>query len=106
CLHSVDDATSFSDEAVMLAVGPLGILVLHCRDLDHLAVITLATQAAKKGASETLRGEPVSLGAPMLARHRYTRCVNDIGLDTARLEPARQPEAVPAGPHGDREARA
>jgi hypothetical protein len=42
CLHSVDDPTSPSDEAVMLAVGPLGILVLHCRDLDHLAVITLA----------------------------------------------------------------
>src|ERR1700704_4153170 len=38
CLHSVDDPTSLSDEAVMLAVGPLGILVLHRRDLDHLAV--------------------------------------------------------------------
>src|SRR5262249_20670122 len=70
----------------MLAVGPLGILVLHCRDLDHLAVITLATQPAKKGAFEQLGVEPVSLGAPMLARHRYTRCVNDIGLDTARLD--------------------
>src|SRR5215831_15717895 len=104
CLHSVDDPTSLSDEAVMLAVGPLGILVLHCRDLDHLAVITLATQPAKKGAFEQLGVEPVSLGAPMLARHRYTRCVNDIGLDTARLEPARQPEAVPAGLEGDRDA--
>src|SRR4029077_17231374 len=104
CLHSVDDATSFSDEAVMLAVGPLGILVLHCRDLDHLAVITLATQPAKKGAFEQLGVEPVSLGAPMLARHRYTRCVNDIGLDTARLEPARQPDAVPAGLEADRDA--
>src|SRR6476620_10604753 len=94
----------FSDEAVMLAVGPLGILVLHCRDLDHLAVITLAAQPAKKGAFEQLGIEPVSLGAPMRARHRYTRCVNDVGLDAARLEPARQPEAVPASLEGDRNA--
>src|SRR6267142_2731606 len=82
-------------------VGPLGILVLHCRDLDHLAVITLAAQPAKKGAFEQLGVEPVSLGAPMLARHRYTRCVNDVGLDAARLEPARQPEAVTASLEGD-----
>src|SRR5260370_41694456 len=54
CLHSVDDPTSLSDEAVMLAVGPLGILVLHRRDLDHLAVITLAAQPAEKGAFEQL----------------------------------------------------
>src|SRR6478609_2061178 len=37
----------------------------------------------------------------MLARHRYTRCVNDVGLDAARLEPARQPEAVTASLEGD-----
>src|ERR1700716_1558951 len=48
-LHSVDDPTSLSDEAVMLAVGRLGFLVLHRRELDHLAVITLAAQPAKKG---------------------------------------------------------
>ena len=52
----------------MLAVGPLGILFLHCRDLDHLAVITLAAQPAKKGAFEQLGVEPVSLGAPNAAR--------------------------------------
>src|SRR5678815_29515 len=101
CLHSVDDPTSLSDEAVMLAVGPLGILVLHRRDLDHLAVITLAAQPAEKGAFEQLGVETVSLGAPMLARHRHTRCVNDVGLDAARLEPARQPEAVTASLEGD-----
>src|SRR5260221_3134106 len=101
CLHSVDDPTSLSDEAVMLAVGPLGILVLHRRDLDHLAVITLAAQPAEKGAFEQLGVETVSLGAPMLARHRHTRCVNDVGLDAARIEPARQPEAVTASLEGD-----
>src|SRR6516162_5476001 len=85
----------------MLAVRPLGILVLHCRDLDHLAVITLAAQPAKKRAFEQLGVESVSFGAPMLARYRYTRCVYDVSLDAARLEPARQPEAVTASLEGD-----
>src|SRR5260221_5223683 len=104
CFNSVDDPTSLSDEAVMLAVGPLGILVLHRRDLDHLAVITLAAQPAEKGAFEQLGVETVSLGAPMLARHRHTRCVNDVGLAAARLEPARQPEAVTATLESDCDA--
>src|SRR6202166_3518568 len=85
----------------MLAVAPLAILVFHCGDRAHLAVITLAAQPAKKGASEQLGVEPISLGAPMLARNRYTRCVNDVGLDATRLEPARQPEAVTASLEGD-----
>src|SRR6266404_737598 len=100
-LHSVDDPILLSDEALALAVGPLGIFVLGCRDRHHLAVITLAAQPAKKGAFEHLGVEPVSLGTPMLARHRYARCVNDVGLDAARLEPARQPEAVTASLKGD-----
>jgi hypothetical protein len=37
----------------------------------------------------------------MLARHRYTRGVNDVGLNAARLEPACQPEAVTAGLEGN-----
>src|SRR5256885_16177041 len=66
CLHSVDDPTSISDEAVMLAVGPLGILVLHRRDLDHLAVITLAAQPAEKAAFEQVGGMTVSLDVTMV----------------------------------------
>ena len=50
----------------MLALAAC-ILILHRRDLDHLAVITLAAQPAEKGAFEQLRVETVSLGAPMLA---------------------------------------
>src|SRR6516225_323784 len=98
---AVDDPTLLSNEAVMLAVRPLGILVLHCRDLDYLAVITLAAQPAKKRTFEQLGVESVSFGAPMLARYRYTRCVYDVSLDAARLEPARQPEAVSASLEGD-----
>jgi len=35
------------------------------------------------GRPDRLGVEPVSLGAPVLARHRYTRCVDDVGLDVA-----------------------
>src|SRR5262245_40694518 len=37
----------------------------------------------------------------MLARHRHTRGVNDVGLNAARLEPACQPEAVTARREGN-----
>src|ERR1700730_17230328 len=53
CFDSVDDPTLLSDEALALAVGPLAIFVLNCRDCDHLAVITLAAQPAKKGDAQT-----------------------------------------------------
>src|SRR4029077_9461309 len=98
------DPTSLSDEAVTLAVGPLGILVLHCRDIDHLAVIALTAQPAEKGALEQLGVETIGLGAPVFARYRYARCVDDVGLDAARLEPTCQPEAVAAGLEGHRNA--
>src|SRR5882724_265335 len=89
---------------LVLAVGPLGIFVLGCRDRHHLAVITLAAQPAEKRAFEQLGVEPIGLGAPVLARHRHTRCVNDVGLNVACTEPTRQPEAVTARLEGDSDA--
>ena len=86
--HSIDDPILLSDEALTLAVGPLGIFVLGCRDRHHLAVITLAPQPAEKGAFEQLGVETVSLCSPMLARHRHTCGVNDVGVDAARLDQA------------------
>jgi hypothetical protein len=44
CFHSIDSPSLLSDETLALAVGPLGIFVLDCRDRDHLAVITPAAQ--------------------------------------------------------------
>src|SRR5260221_14643496 len=44
------------------------------------------------------------LAAPVLARHRHTGCVNDVGLNVACTEPARQPEAVTAGLESDSDA--
>ena len=60
-LHSVDDPILLSDEAFALAVGPLGIFVLGCRDRHHFAVITLAPQPAEKSAFEQLGVETVGL---------------------------------------------
>src|SRR6202171_3669989 len=95
CFHSVDNPSLLSDEALALAVGPLGIFVLGRRDRQHLAVITLAAQPAEKGALEQLGVETVGLGAPVLARHGYARSVDNVGLDDACSKPARQPENVP-----------
>src|SRR5450755_2372666 len=81
--------------------GPLGIFVLGSRDRHHLAVISFAAQPAEKGALEQLGVETVGLGAPVLARHGYARCVDNVSLDAACSKPARQPETVPAGLKGD-----
>ena len=90
-----------SDEAFALAVGPLGIFVLGCRDRHHFAVITLAPQPAEKSAFEQLGVETVGFRSSMFARHRHTRGMNDVGVDAVRPEPTCQPEAVTAGLEGD-----
>src|ERR1700676_2319038 len=101
CFHSVDNPSLLSDETLALAVGPLGIFVLGRRDRHHLAVITFAAQPAEKGAFEQLGVEPVGLGTPVLARYGYARCMNDMDLDVASPEAARQPEAVTASLESD-----
>src|SRR5207253_419507 len=103
-LHSVDDPILLSNEVLALAVGPLGIFVLDCRDRNHLAVITFAAQPAEKGAFEQLGVEAVGLGAPVLTRYGDARCVDDVDLDVADPEPARQPEAITAGLESDSNA--
>src|SRR5215472_1297614 len=86
-LSHVDDPSLLSDEA--LAVASLGILVVHCRNWDHLAVIPFTAQPTEEGAFEQLGIEAVGLSAPVFTRHRHTRCVDNMGLDAMRPEPAR-----------------
>jgi hypothetical protein len=64
----------------------------------------LAAQPAEKTAFEQLGVKPIDLGAPVFARHRHTRCVNDVGLNVVCIEPARQPEAVTASLESDSDA--
>src|SRR5262245_50021538 len=79
-----------------ISVAP-GILLCGGRDRAHLAVVPLAAEPAEEGAFEVLGVEAVGLGAPVLSRHRHARGMNDMGLDTARSQPAGQPEAVATG---------
>ena len=80
----------------------LGVLLRGGRDRAHLAVVPLAAEPTEEGAFEVLGVEAVGLGAPVLPRHRHARGMNDMGLDTARSQPAGQPEAVPTGLEGHR----
>ena len=82
-LDAVDDRGLLANEGLALAVGPLGIFLREGRDRSHLAVLPLAAQPAEKGAFELLGVEPVGLGAPVLARHRHARGMDDVGLDAA-----------------------
>jgi hypothetical protein len=59
-------------------------------------------QPTKKRALQALGIEPVGFCAPVFPRYRHARGMNDVRLDTARSEPAGQPEPVPAGLQGNR----
>ncbi len=56
----------------------------------------LAAQPAEKGAHQQLRVEAIGLGAPVFARHRNACGMDDVSLNIAGPQPARQPEAVAA----------
>src|SRR3954453_22565982 len=102
--HPVDDAGALADQALALPVRAPGVLLREGRDRGHAAVAPLAAQPTQEGTLEQPGVEPVGLGAPVLAGDGDARRVDDVGLDLARPQPARQPEAVPAGLEGDREA--
>ena len=101
-LDAVGDGGLLANEGLALTVGALGILLRKGRDRAHLAVLPLATQPAEEGAFELFGVEAVGLGAPVLPRHRHARGMNDVGLNPACCQPARQPEAVPTGLEGNR----
>src|SRR5262249_39930770 len=101
-LDAVDGGGLLANEGLALAVGALGVLLCDSRNRTHLAVVSLAAHPAEEGAFELFGVEAVGLGAPVLARHRHARGMNDVGLDTALSEPPGEPEAVPAGLEGNR----
>ena len=69
--------------------------------LLDLADLITDQPTTTKGAFEQLGVEPVGLGASVLARYGYARCVNNVGLNAACPQPTRQPETVPASLEGD-----
>ena len=100
-LDAVDDSGLLANEGLALAVRALGIFLCEGGDRAHLAVVPLAAQPAKEDAFQGLGVEAVGLGTPVLARHRDACGMDDVGLNLARLQPAGEPEAVPAGLEGD-----
>jgi hypothetical protein len=67
----------------------------------HAAMARLAAQPAEKNAHQKLRIETIGLRAPVFARHRDAGRMDDVNLDIARPQPARQPEPVAARLIGD-----
>src|SRR5262245_31386537 len=84
--------------------------ILHATFWDRLAlthawpsdrrpatVPLLAAQPAEKGAHQQFGVEAIGLRASVFARHRDARGMDNVSLNTAHLQPARQPEAIASG---------
>jgi len=99
-LHAIDNSCALADQALMLTVRSLGILLLERGDLGHPAMIALTTQPAEEGALQVPGVKSVALRSPMLARHRNTGGMHDVGFDPVLAQPTCQPETVAAGLKG------
>src|SRR6202023_3719736 len=88
------------DQALALAVRPLGVLFGNRRDARHAAMAPFPAPPPQEPALEQLSVEPVGLGPAMLPRYRDTRGMDHVRFDPARIQPTRQPEAIAAGFEG------
>src|SRR5437764_11715739 len=104
-LYPVHNARAFPDQAVALAVWPLGVLFGNRGHARHAAMAPFATQPAQEPALQQLGIEPVGFRSAMLPRYRDTRGMDHVRFDPTCLKPARQPEAVAAGFEGNRNPR-
>src|SRR6478736_4415260 len=100
-LDLVDNPRLLSDQILALAVRSPRVLLLDRRDRHHAAMARLAAQPTEKDAHQKFRIETIGLRAPVFARHRDAGRMDDVGLDIARPQPARQPEPVAASLIGD-----
>jgi hypothetical protein len=100
-LHLVHDSGLLGDQILPLTVRPPRILLLDCRDRRHAAMPSLTAQPSEKGPHQKFRVEAVGLRAPVFARHRNARGMDDVSLDIAPQEPTCEPEAVAASLIGD-----
>src|ERR1700761_4190795 len=93
-LDLIDNPRLLRDQILALPVRSPRILLLNCRDPRHTAMALLAAQPAEKDAHQKFRIETIGLRAPVFARHRDAGRMDDIGLNIARPQPAREPEPV------------
>src|SRR6476659_436326 len=99
-LYPVHNARAFPDQALALAVRPLGVLFGNRWDARHGAMAPFPAQPPQEPALQQLGVEPVGLGPAMLPRHGDTRGMDHVRFDPARIQPTRQPEAIAAGFEG------
>src|SRR6267142_827737 len=104
-LYPVHNPRAFPDQAVALAVRPLGVLFGNRGHARHAAMAPFATQPPQEPALQQLGVEPVGFRAAMLPRYRDTRGMDHVRLYSTRRKPARQPEAVAASFEGQRNPR-
>ena len=83
-LNPVHDARAFADQALALAVWPLGVLFGNRGHARHAAMAPFSTQPPQEPALQQLGVEPVGLCPAMFPRNCHTR-----GMDHVRLYPAR-----------------
>src|SRR6266404_7179401 len=103
-LDLVDNPRLLNDQILALTVRSPRVLLLDCRDRHHAAMALFAAQPAEKGTHQQFGVEAIGLRAPVLARHRDARGMDDISLDITCPQPARQPEAVASGLISDDDA--
>jgi hypothetical protein len=82
-LHLVHDSGLLGDQILPLTVRPPRVLLLDCRDRRHAAMPSLAAQPSEKGPHQEFRIEAIGLRAPVFARHRNARGMDDVSLDIA-----------------------
>src|SRR5438270_5769604 len=104
-LYPIHNPRAFPDQAVALAVRPLGVLFGNRGHARHAAMAPFATQPPQEPALQQLGVEPVGFRAAMLPRYRDTRGMDHVRLYSTRRKPARQPEAVAASFEGQRNPR-
>src|ERR1700745_1314318 len=100
-LHLVDNPRLLSNQILALAVRSPRVLLRDRRDRHHAAMALLAAQPAEKDAHQKFRIETIGLRAPVFARHRDAGRMDDVNLDIARPQPAREPKPVAASLKGD-----
>src|ERR1700731_4287576 len=103
--YPVHNPRAFPHQAVALAVQPLGVLFGNRWHARHAAVAPFSTQPPQEPALQQLGVEPAGLCPAMFPRNCHIRGMDPAPLAPARLEPARQPEAVAAGFEGNRNPR-
>src|SRR6202011_2135309 len=100
-----DDARALCDQALALAIGPLGILFGNVRYAPNAAMAPFPPPPPQEPPLEQLGVQPIGLCPAVFPRNCHTRGMDHVRLYPARLEPARQPEAVAAGFEGNRNPR-